>query len=188
FFFSSRRRHTRFSRDWSSDVCSSDLAIFLEHNQTKSGHIGYTANAVTDRYDYYKAVLPVDGTVNVYLEGTHTGGSAGSFDLYVYDRSQRQISVKRGIGNEAVEFGQSFKDTVEIASRAADTLYFLVYQAANLSHSYKIRYLMPDALQGDPEPNNSFREAAASQLSDTIKGLLGYVSNAVTDRNDYFKL
>src|SRR5690606_40400112 len=27
FFFSSRRRHTRFSRDWSSDVCSSDLEI-----------------------------------------------------------------------------------------------------------------------------------------------------------------
>src|SRR5690606_40919345 len=26
-FFSSRRRHTRFSRDWSSDVCSSDLKI-----------------------------------------------------------------------------------------------------------------------------------------------------------------
>src|SRR5690606_41053753 len=25
FSFSSRRRHTRFSRDWSSDVCSSDL-------------------------------------------------------------------------------------------------------------------------------------------------------------------
>src|SRR5690606_39577420 len=25
--FSSRRRHTRFSRDWSSDVCSSDLSI-----------------------------------------------------------------------------------------------------------------------------------------------------------------
>src|SRR5690606_1918912 len=30
FFFSSRRRHTRFSRDWSSDVCSSDL---LEEKQ-----------------------------------------------------------------------------------------------------------------------------------------------------------
>src|SRR5690606_39943943 len=29
FFFSSRRRHPRFSRDWSSDVCSSDLE-FLE--------------------------------------------------------------------------------------------------------------------------------------------------------------
>src|SRR5258707_4396022 len=27
FFFSSRRRHTRYWRDWSSDVCSSDLFI-----------------------------------------------------------------------------------------------------------------------------------------------------------------
>src|SRR2546421_3507149 len=28
FFFSSRRRHTRSDRDWSSDVCSSDLVTF----------------------------------------------------------------------------------------------------------------------------------------------------------------
>src|SRR3712207_6883531 len=27
FFFSSRRRHTRYWRDWSSDVCSSDLQV-----------------------------------------------------------------------------------------------------------------------------------------------------------------
>src|SRR5690606_40464402 len=27
-FLSSRRRHTRFSRDWSSDVCSSDLSAY----------------------------------------------------------------------------------------------------------------------------------------------------------------
>src|SRR5207249_5413978 len=29
FFFSSRRRHTRSKRDWSSDVCSSDLGAKL---------------------------------------------------------------------------------------------------------------------------------------------------------------
>src|SRR5699024_12036898 len=28
FFFSSRRRHTRSKRDWSSDVCSSDLYFY----------------------------------------------------------------------------------------------------------------------------------------------------------------
>src|SRR5262245_65056140 len=33
FFFSSRRRHTRCLSDWSSDVCSSDLAK-LKQNQT----------------------------------------------------------------------------------------------------------------------------------------------------------
>src|SRR5437868_15372764 len=31
FFFSSRRRHTRSKRDWSSDVCSSDLVARLGH-------------------------------------------------------------------------------------------------------------------------------------------------------------
>src|SRR5207247_4315945 len=30
FFFSSRRRHTRSTRDWSSDVCSSDLGRSLD--------------------------------------------------------------------------------------------------------------------------------------------------------------
>src|SRR5207249_6421714 len=30
FFFSSRRRHTRSKRDWSSDVCSSDLLLILQ--------------------------------------------------------------------------------------------------------------------------------------------------------------
>src|SRR5207249_8200898 len=36
FFFSSRRRHTRSKRDWSSDVCSSDL-IFSAGSATKDG-------------------------------------------------------------------------------------------------------------------------------------------------------
>src|SRR5215208_991682 len=41
FFFSSRRRHTRWPRDWSSDVCSSDLPIYDpgEQNQTISNQI-----------------------------------------------------------------------------------------------------------------------------------------------------
>src|SRR5690625_858711 len=33
FFFSSRRRHTRWPRDWSSDVCSSDLQV--QHRDEK---------------------------------------------------------------------------------------------------------------------------------------------------------
>src|SRR5689334_23572012 len=32
FFFSSRRRHTRWNCDWSSDVCSSDLYEFVNAN------------------------------------------------------------------------------------------------------------------------------------------------------------
>src|SRR3712207_6948702 len=37
FFFSSRRRHTRYWRDWSSDVCSSDLVCTMAKT---CGHAG----------------------------------------------------------------------------------------------------------------------------------------------------
>src|SRR5690606_31090377 len=40
FFFSSRRRHTRFSRDWSSDVCSSDLLDALVAEGVPVGVVG----------------------------------------------------------------------------------------------------------------------------------------------------
>src|SRR5438105_14692113 len=47
FFFSSRRRHTRSTRDWSSDVCSSDLparnqhgGFALHHRREKPQHAG----------------------------------------------------------------------------------------------------------------------------------------------------
>src|SRR5690625_3742058 len=40
FFFSSRRRHTRWPRDWSSDVCSSDLYAWLEERPLASASIG----------------------------------------------------------------------------------------------------------------------------------------------------
>src|SRR5690606_40161838 len=40
FFFSSRRRHTRFSRDWSSDVCSSDLLLVTELEHVRGGQAG----------------------------------------------------------------------------------------------------------------------------------------------------
>src|SRR2546430_698506 len=33
YFFSSRRRHTRFDCDWSSDVCSSDLGYVVDGRQ-----------------------------------------------------------------------------------------------------------------------------------------------------------
>src|SRR5215813_9481300 len=40
FFFSSRRRHTRCGRDWSSDVCSSDLATEQAALQVRIRRVG----------------------------------------------------------------------------------------------------------------------------------------------------
>src|SRR2546422_6203146 len=46
FFFSSRRRHTRCSRDWSSDVCSSDLRSESSRSNWASDRASMTSNAV----------------------------------------------------------------------------------------------------------------------------------------------
>src|SRR5205809_5870323 len=43
FFFSSRRRHTRCSRDWSSDVCSSDLVALSSRPPPSAGAVGMKA-------------------------------------------------------------------------------------------------------------------------------------------------
>src|SRR5271170_2575128 len=42
FFFSSRRRHTSSTRDWSSDVCSSDLFVAEETTVKDHGLVNFT--------------------------------------------------------------------------------------------------------------------------------------------------
>src|SRR6267143_684420 len=61
FFFSSRRRHTRWNCDWSSDVCSSDLANFARYLKGEgvaaapevdlSGGSGQIASALWNQID-----------------------------------------------------------------------------------------------------------------------------------------
>src|SRR2546429_4362855 len=51
FFFSSRRRHTRCSRDWSSDVCSSDL-FFDFHQAHAACRLERQAGIVTERWHF----------------------------------------------------------------------------------------------------------------------------------------
>src|SRR5256886_17153236 len=85
FFFSSRRRHTRFDCDWSSDVCSSDLrrrrrrrrrrllgleggaqrvAVALEHEQ-QAGRVHAGLLGLEDAHDAAQVV------------GVAAGGGAG---------------------------------------------------------------------------------------------------------------
>src|SRR2546421_7195001 len=58
FFFSSRRRHTRSDRDWSSDVCSSDLI-----KKTRPALV--IQNDVTNRYGMTTIVAAITSRVSV---------------------------------------------------------------------------------------------------------------------------
>src|SRR5690606_40800400 len=70
--FSSRSRHTRFSRDWSSDVCSSDLADLdgdgmFELSMHAWNNFAFTNAAVTGADTY---VYPEDGAENIFLQAS----------------------------------------------------------------------------------------------------------------------
>src|SRR5256884_1491834 len=75
FFFSSRRRHTRCSRDWSSDVCSSDLGLDGSPQSFHGLKIGLALSRALNRplqaiavYDPYLHYAMFNGIVGVLNE------------------------------------------------------------------------------------------------------------------------
>src|SRR5699024_6285239 len=72
FFFSSRRRHTRSKRDWSSDVCSSDLErmVLESHQHVAAGHSGERHRCAADKYIHDLEMGPF-GPVKVLVRIDH---------------------------------------------------------------------------------------------------------------------
>src|SRR5690606_39434435 len=99
FLFSRRRRHTSFSRDWSSDVCSSDLLILprtIESLRTEIGQPG--------RGDLFVQLLgelqtrQVDAHIFRRLQG----------DAHIFDEMLR--SEERRLGKECRSEGSHARD------------------------------------------------------------------------------
>src|SRR5699024_11311263 len=85
FFFSSRRRHTRSKRDWSSDVCSSDLQFYGQSSQKEENLAivvivvapplcdAHLSNTLSYEWDFFLVTasvflnVPTDQQVHVYV-------------------------------------------------------------------------------------------------------------------------
>src|SRR5699024_11870455 len=84
-FFSSRRRHTRSKRDWSSDVCSSDLK-FARCLQRRFGIIPHVTdkNYITNSYHVH-VTEPIDAFSKLGFEAEFQALSPGGAISYVED-------------------------------------------------------------------------------------------------------
>src|SRR5256884_1461303 len=99
FFFSSRRRHTRFDYDWSSDVCSSDL---LE------------AGALPQAIEQYQTALALGPTFHdlryklgrMLLQGGQALEAREQFEIIVRNRPTR--SEERRVGEESRSRGAPY--------------------------------------------------------------------------------
>src|SRR3712207_7711583 len=97
FFFSSRRRHTIYWRDWSSDVCSSDLATEqvgglalalvppLGADQHDSRHSGDFSSVIGGTGDNRRT----DGRVTAWHESSWTSAAWGPPRLHAPTGSRR---------------------------------------------------------------------------------------------------
>src|SRR3989440_9334491 len=86
FFFSSRRRHTRSDRDWSSDVCSSDLVYVGPLEYRRLSQLGHDLD---DANPYGGFLQPIIQPVSVLVV---------NILIWMHDRLTR--SEERRVGKE----------------------------------------------------------------------------------------
>src|SRR5258707_3633797 len=81
FFYSSRRRHTSYWRDWSSDVCSSDLfdQLFQIHVSITKSRLGFTSRRSEQGRHFFQ---------RRYLAHAFASATRGGFD------EQRKTDVR----------------------------------------------------------------------------------------------
>src|SRR5690606_19132229 len=141
FFFSSRRRHTRFSRDWSSDVCSSDLEL-LREMQTMQNELDAARTRVSElqtaEAELQRAVIAAERIGNeikenakreasmILTEAERVRDSRLSSPDSLVDRSRADLDR---MGRERSLFREQFKGllnaylrSLEATAEVADTL------------------------------------------------------------------
>src|SRR5258707_969736 len=137
FFFSSRRRHTRYWRDWSSDVCSSDL------------YVVFGGMLATTWVQIIKALLLMSGTIflSILVLKYFNFSFSEFFDaitkVQVSDPKTREIATKNFLlpglkFGAAVTKGWGPLDQVSLGLA-------LVFGTAGLPHILVRFYTVPDA-------------------------------------------
>src|SRR2546430_11070774 len=120
FFFSSRRRHTRFDCDWSSDVCSSDLDHYLE--EPGNLEIEYSSTFGTQRggndFHAYWAEFAYGvkawWTTEFYLDGQTTFGDSTIFTGIRWENRVRPLKREHFINPVLYVEYENIKGTEKI--------------------------------------------------------------------------
>src|SRR5690606_40934889 len=123
FFFSSRRRHTRFSRDWSSDVCSSDLKLWEFQTVPRPGEPfnetwgdGWENRSGTNMWAFAAPVDAARGIVYLPIAGpapNYYGGGRPGANVF----GNSIVAVEAGTGRYLWHSQRSEEHTSELQSR-----------------------------------------------------------------------
>src|SRR2546430_11189674 len=90
FFFSSRRRHTRFDCDWSSDVCSSDLTVLTVAKVAAIIAVAGGTFAFSDVHDWSNLAAPSGSARD--RKSTRLNSSHSQISYAVFCLKKKKIS------------------------------------------------------------------------------------------------
>src|SRR2546430_9255264 len=127
FFFSSRRRHTRFDCDWSSDVCSSDVEVWPIHRPAPSIEEQQT------QVEILETGIKVIDLICIFVKGSKIGlfGGAGVGKTIIVQELIRNIahqhqgrSVFAGVGERTREGNDMYHEMRDAQVLDKTTLVF----------------------------------------------------------------
>src|SRR5699024_3500053 len=122
FFFSSRRRHTRSKRDWSSDVCSSDLSEILKTISEIS--------RVLKKRSYFS--LTYHSLSGKEWSALTNGCIKSGFELVDY-----QWLVQKSFTPRQINRARSIKGDVLVTLQNNHVSHFLVLRESDAYHKFK---------------------------------------------------
>src|SRR5690348_18016932 len=119
FFFSSRRRHTGWTGDWSSDVCSSDLS-----GETRRDYVVELGRgAVVDEIEAAVVGMNAGETKEISFELGPEGGESQSVTLTVKEIKERNLpDVDDELARSASEFETLAELRSDIESRLLEQI------------------------------------------------------------------
>ncbi|HMW65624.1 MAG TPA: CARDB domain-containing protein [Chitinophagaceae bacterium] len=171
-------------------------AIRINPGEIKSGRVRYYEdryqvgyNTYNDVNDYYKAMLPQNGKLKIFVEATNAScETANSLQFYAYKTDVGPDFLNRKIGGQnTVPPGVTIYDTIIPCFITEDSLYF-VFNSTSSPIRYKFRYELEVVDTTDIEPNNSFAQSTRIGSGQNRTQFLGLKYSSQADVDDYFKM
>lgn len=165
-----------------------DTATPITAGEQQEGHLGFrwfgTGRDRADGMDYYKTVLPDDGTLRVYVD-VLPSDEFNFFSLrtavYYGDRSEIGIQQLEELDNSL----SVASDTLVFPCLARDTIYIMVESAS--CYGYRLRYELDSPAETDDPPGNDSQQMATVVMPDSLfTGRIGNTKRRIPDRVDYF--
>lgn len=164
----------------------------LQASDTTYGRVGYVVNGQLDQYDYFRAAIPTDATVKIYIRATNNDEAAQiGFDwleFYAFDGRGSGGSVfnKRITNNDNIPLGATVYDTVTICGYAADSIFFRFSAYQKFAYQFRMEVVNP-TVNNSTEPDGTFATAHKLVANQTYTGTIGYERRNVTDGADFYK-